>query len=137
MSNVAQPRVSRGWERGQSTTETLLVMSFLMLLIFGFVHMSMLATTKYLVDFAAFSGARSALVGRSAQSGATAALSTLEWSSPSAQENTQRTIRGATRTGVTVRYAVPFGGIFNVPVITGFAPALRQPDIPEVGDNAD
>ena len=138
---AVRPPVSRCSEAGQSTTETLLVMSFLMLLVFGVVHMAMLATTKYLVSFAAFNAARTAMIGRSAQTGASSALSMLDWpgSSPVAEDNSARTIRGTRRSGVTVRYVVPFGGIFNLPspIITGFAPSTRQPDIPEDGDNAD
>jgi hypothetical protein len=89
-----KPAVARCPQAGQSTTETLLVMSFLMLLVFGLVHMSMLATTKYLVNFAAFSAARATLIGRSAQTGATSALTTtLRWSLPVAREDAARTIR--------------------------------------------
>ena len=127
-------------EQGQSATETLLVMMFLMLLVFGFIHLSMLATTKYLVNFAAFSEARTVMIGGESQNGAKSALLSLHWagSTLSADDNTTRTIRGTTRSGVTVQYSVPFGGIFNIePNITGFAPFTPQPEIQEVGDNAE
>jgi hypothetical protein len=55
------------------------MMMFLMLLIFGFIHMAMLATTKQLVNFAAFSAARARMVGNSATAGATSALYYLRW----------------------------------------------------------
>jgi Flp pilus assembly protein TadG len=128
----------RTGERGQSTTETLLMMMFLMLLIFGVVHLSMLATTKYLVNFAAFSGARTAMIGGSAQAGAESALLYLRWSKPAAHDNSSKTIRGKTRRGVSVSYFVPFAGFFDpqVPSLTGFAPYTKQPNIPEEGDNA-
>jgi hypothetical protein len=43
-------------------TETMVMMSFLTLIIFGFVHMCMLAATKSMVSLAAFSAARTAMV---------------------------------------------------------------------------
>jgi hypothetical protein len=49
-------------ERGQSTTEAMVMLSFLFLLIFTAVHLSMFAVTKYMVNFAAFSAARTVMV---------------------------------------------------------------------------
>jgi hypothetical protein len=48
--------------RGQAAVESAVMMSFLLLLVFGFVHFSMLATTKELVNYAAFSAARTLMV---------------------------------------------------------------------------
>lgn len=136
-------------EDGQSATETMIMMGFLSLLIFGFIHMCMLATTKYLVNFAAFSVARAEMVGGSRQEAADGAMAYLRWwSSPWANRKTvqgpiTRTVRGKSRTGFTVTYRVPFGlPIFNnIPAggiaLVGFSPYVRQPNIPEEGDNAE
>lgn len=136
-------------EGGQSATETIIMMAFLSLLIFGFIHMCMLATTKYLVNFAAFSVARAEMVGGSRQEAADGAMAYLRWwSNPFANRKTvqgpvTRTVRGKSRTGFTVTYRVPFGlPIFNnIPAggiaLVGFSPYVRQPNIPEEGDNAE
>lgn len=47
---------------GQAMTETMVMMSFLILLIFGCVHMCLLAATKSMVSLAAFSTARTVMV---------------------------------------------------------------------------
>lgn len=53
---------NRPRERGQALTETMVMMSFLILLIFGLVHMCLLAATKSMVSLAAFSAARTVMV---------------------------------------------------------------------------
>src|SRR5262249_35074881 len=40
--------------RGQAATETIIMMTFLLLMIFGLVHLCMLMTVKYMVNFSAF-----------------------------------------------------------------------------------
>lgn len=47
---------------GQALMETLVMMSFLLLFVFGCVHLSLLAATKYMVNYAAFTAARTVLV---------------------------------------------------------------------------
>lgn len=125
------------------------MMVFLSLLIFGFIWMCMLATTKYLVNFAAYSVARAELVGANRQAAADGAMAYLDWWNGNFFANRKsvagplnRNIRGQTRRGFTVTYRVPFGlPIFNsVPAggiaIVGFSPYVRQPEIQEKGDNA-
>jgi hypothetical protein len=48
--------------RGQAFTETMIMMSFMILMIFGFVHLCLLEATKSMVSLAAFSAARSVMV---------------------------------------------------------------------------
>lgn len=135
-------------EAGQAATETMIMMLFLMLLIFGVVHMSMLLTTKSLVNFAAFSAARTYLVGGDTAVAADEALRYVDWWDGDDARN-QKVVAEAShyeqwlreRDGVTVTYHVPFGLPFQpVPAegvrITGFAPAIKQPHIAEDGDNA-
>ena len=71
----------RRTEAGQAVTETMIMMMFLLLLVFGFIHMCMLATTKYVVDYAAFSVARADLVDGNKFLAAMGALAYLDWSS--------------------------------------------------------
>jgi Flp pilus assembly protein TadG len=137
VAKAALPERRPRSQRGQSTTETLLMMMFLMLLIFGFIHLSMLATTKYLVNFAAFSAGRTAMIGQPARLGTASALLYLRWDQfPRTTDNTSKTIRGKTRSGITVTYDVPFAAFFNKTSLTGFSPYTKQPNIPEEGDNA-
>jgi len=121
----------------------MIMMMFLLLLVFGFIHMCMLATTKYVVDYAAFSVARADLVDGNKFLAAMGALAYLDWSSlPPIPMSETRTIRGKSRTGFTVSYRVPFGlPIFNnIPFggieLKGFSPAAKQKNVQVRGDNA-
>jgi hypothetical protein len=49
-------------ERGQAATETMLVMSFLLLLIYGTITLCLFMTTKQMADLAAFGAARTTMV---------------------------------------------------------------------------
>jgi hypothetical protein len=136
-------------ERGQAATETMLMMFFLMLLVFGLVHMCMLLTTKSFVNYAAFSVARTHLIGGDRQLAADEAMRPLDWWNGDEWRN-RKIVEPAQqwdkwlreRDGFIVRYHVPFGIPFqDVPpegvAITGFAPAIAQPHIEEKGDNSD
>lgn len=48
--------------RGQATTETLLTLMFVCLLVFGLVQFCLLGATRHVVDLAAFSAARTSMV---------------------------------------------------------------------------
>ena len=96
----------RRHQAGQATTETLLTMSFLFLMLFGFVHLSMFAATKYLVNLAAFSAARTAMVAGNEQQAADGVLDNLRWwRDPSAArprlERRELSLRGRNRRGLT------------------------------------
>ena len=137
--------------RGQAATETMIVMLFLLLMIFGVVHMSMFAATKYMVNLSAFAAARTVLVaGGNALNGAgrEAAEQMIDnirwWAAPGRNKPdrpARRSLRG--RDSVLITYRVPFGlPMFKtVPArgvrIIGAAPVVEQPRIAEKGDNAD
>lgn len=136
-------------------TETMIVMSFLLLMIFGFVHFAMLTATKSVVNLAAFSAARAAMVngfnGNSPVSpsylAAAAVLDNLRWWSNPLLNLPQLPLSRATlhnRDSVFITYQVPFGmPIFSAGEVSeglfifGIAPIVIQPDIGEEGDNAE
>ena len=55
---MIQRRRGRQGEAGQAMTETMLVLSFLMLMVMGTITLCLLMTTKQLADYAAFGAAR-------------------------------------------------------------------------------
>ncbi len=122
----------------------MIMMMFLLLLVFGFIHMCMLATTKYVVDYAAFSVARADLVGGNKLLAAMGALAYLNWSPlpPIPTEEKDRDMRHKLRDGFVVSYRVPFGlPIFNnIPFggieLRGFSPGATQKGVEVRGDNA-
>lgn len=134
-----------------------MMMLFLLLLMFGHIHLSMLAATKSMVNYAAWAAARSAMVGASDFEVRLAALEVLDagarWNTTinyacilsglCLDKNVSKTLRNKTRQGVQVTYRVPFGlPVFNnIPVgglaIRGFAPISIQGSISEKGDNAE
>ncbi|MCX6538144.1 MAG: pilus assembly protein [Acidobacteria bacterium] len=138
--------------RGQATVETVVVMTFLLFMIFGLIHVCLLAVTKYMVSLAAFSAGRALMVhgtgwvGQAAAwTAATTVLDNLRWWKSAWQRlvlpPTQGRLDG--REGVFVTHRAPFAfPIFNdlpfggLPV-TAFSAVAIQPDIPEKGDNAE
>jgi hypothetical protein len=131
---------------GQAITETMIMMSFLLLFIFGIVYVALFAVTKFMVSYAAFAAARTSMV-RSEADGYRAAvgvMQNLRWWRDESQNAPDGLMheRRFNRFGVTVTHRVPFGlPIFNdIPNggirVLGFAPTIVQPDIPEQGDNA-
>jgi Flp pilus assembly protein TadG len=128
-------------QRGQAFVETAISLVFLMLLVLGLLQLTLLVTSKHLVNYAAFAAGRAGLYGASndpASNGADreAADSVLRMfnvgRSPSAYP-----IGG----GYVVRWGTPFslplfpfaGGIVWV---ESHVPSARQPYIGEYGDNA-
>jgi hypothetical protein len=140
-------------------TESIIMMAFLLLMIFGLIHLCMLMSMKFMVDHAAFAAARTAMISpgdvneaalegmgymRGWWKGSRAGLN-----QPYVQGPIPKTIRGKTRTGYSATWAAPFGfpafvdptpcGSSNSQTcgvrLIGFAPYTSQPDIPEEGDN--
>ena len=146
-------------ERGQSMTEAAMMMLFLLLLMFGHIHLSMLAATKSMVNYAAWAAARSAMVGASDFEVKLAALEVLDagarWNTTinyaciltglCLKGDQSKSLRGKTREGYLLTYRVPFGlPVFNNIeagglAIRGFAPISIQPSNSEEeeGDNAE
>ena len=133
----------RAWglgQRGQSTIETMIMITFLSVMIFGFIHFAFLATTKYMVSFAAFSVARTAMVGGDAGQRLQAvlvAMQYLNWPGSVPLYTGPQRVARSTREGFVVNYLAPVRppGVFAF-FIRGFAPFVLQPDIAERGDNA-
>lgn len=153
--------------RGQAFVETMVMMPFILLLIFGFVHMTMLIATKYVTNYAAFAAARTAMVSDpidvltgKVSTAATEVIRNMNWQDSPVECTLVgsgdcevgvdfRTVGGLfgiptkVRTGLEVRYRAPFGlPIFNaLPAgglqVIGFAPVALQPSVENTGDNKD
>lgn len=139
-------------QTGTAALETMVVMSFLFTLIFGFVHISMFVVTKELTNYAAFTASRALLVGGNSKLAAQQVLSEIQWwaggasanlSKISIQQNQLGPRYGSKRrNGVKITYPLPFGypifrdGLGTVRAI-GFAPTVEHhyDEIPEEGDN--
>jgi hypothetical protein len=134
---------------GQATTETLLSMLFLVLFIWGAVHTAMFAISKYMASYAAFYGARTAmvegdgsvsLVGKGGLAARQAMLNwriqTLIWVS-----KPDKKFRGVSRKVVRTTTVVPFGApIFKMLIpwvfVYGNSPLVVDPNTDyEEGDN--
>jgi Flp pilus assembly protein TadG len=109
---------SRSRERGQAATETMISMLFLMLMIWGLVHLSMFAVSKYVANYAAWAAARTAMVhgspsgtGVGGQSlvAAMHVMGNWKWATLVRAFRTQHNFRGTNRTVIEVDMTVPFG----------------------------
>jgi Flp pilus assembly protein TadG len=154
------PRSDRR-QAGTAALETMVVMSFLFTLIFGFVHICMFVVTKSMTNYAAFTAARALMVGdgfgisaRMARDlAARQVMSEIQWWEGGVAANTIRTIvqenqqgpryaRNVRRRGVRVSYLVPFGyPLFQNAILpvraVGFAPTTTpHSSVREEGDNA-
>jgi hypothetical protein len=130
----------------------MIVMSFLLTLIFGFVHLCMFVVTKSVTNYAAFTASRAMLVGGSRELAARQVMSEIQWwdgglvanmARVVIQQNQQgpRLADGRRRRGVRVTYFLPFGypvfrGGLGVVRAIGFAPvSTPHTSVPEEGDN--
>lgn len=120
-----------------------MMMGFVLLLVFGLMHLVMFAVTRYMVQYAAFAAVRADVVGNSPQLAAEAVMANLNWYADEGGEmpvTVEWGINGFT-TGFYVRTRVPFG----FPIyeylepqgleIVAFAPTNTQSDRPSGGDN--
>ncbi len=120
-----------------------MMMGFLLLLVFGLMHLVMLAVTRYMVTYAAFAAARASLVGHSPQLAAEAVLANIDWWLDQGKDvpvEVTYSFQGTT-SGWQVRTYVPFG----LPIyewiepqgmeIVAFAPNQSQSNAPSGGDN--
>ena len=133
----------RRGRRGQATLETMMMMAFMLLIVFGLMHLTMLTVTRYMVNYAAFAAARAAEVGNDPESAAEDVMANINWwvgqgEDPPVKVYPENQDGWA---GYTVETRVPFG----VPIyehvepegllIKGFAPVTTQDDPPSGGDN--
>ena len=129
---------------GQAVVETVLSLAFILMILLGLLHLTFLASTKHMVNYAAFAGARASMYsaadsaryagGPMDRLAVQEVTGMLDWGRP------PRTARVGN--GYRVEYPTPFAfplfndAAGNVVVVTSVAPIARQPDLPEVGDNA-
>ena len=121
------------------------MMGFLLLMVFGLMHLVMFAVTRYMVNYAAFAASRAAVVGNSAQQAAEAVMQNVNWFADEGGDQpveVNYTVRdGASGYEVTTR--VPFGFPIYEWIapegieLTAFAPANAQSNAPSGGDNGE
>ena len=143
MRTPALPAARATARRGQATLEAMIMMGFLLLMVFGLMHLVMFAVTRYMVNYAAFAAARAAVVGNSPQLAAEAVLQNLNWFADEGGEQpveVSYTFKDFTF-GYEVRTRVPFGAPIyewwdgdGIEVVA-FAPSNMQDDAPSGGDN--
>jgi len=121
-------------------------MMFMVLFIFGAVHMGMFAITKYMASYNAFYAARTAMVTGGSVSlfskgglAARAAMQNWKIATLVVVRKTSKTYRGVTRDTVRTASTVPFGApIFKMIVpfvaVIGSAPVIVD-QVPDTGDN--
>jgi hypothetical protein len=142
---------TRRHEAGTAALETMIVMSFLFTLIFGFVQICMFVVTRSMTNYAAFTASRAMMVGSSRDLAARQVMSEVQWWPGGIAANTARVVvqqnqlgprlsNNQRRRGVRVTYLLPFGyPIFRGlgPVrAAGFAPtSTDHSEIREEGDN--
>lgn len=121
------------------------MMGFLLLLIFGLMHLVMFAVTRYMVNYAAFAASRAAVVGNSPQAAAEAVMQNLNWFADEGGEQpveVSYTVKGSA-SGYEVTTRVPFGFPIYEWIdsdgieLTAFAPANEQSNAPSGGDNGE
>ena len=122
-----------------------MMMGFLLLMIFGLMHLVMFAITRYMLNYAAFAASRAAVVGNSPDAAAQAVMNNLNWFATEGgtqQVQVQYTYKGLS-SGYEVRTRVPFGMPIYEWIDSGgielvaFAPASPQANAPSGGDNGE
>lgn len=150
---MSRRRTAARRQAGTAALETMVVMSFLFTIIFGFVHLCMFAVTKSMTNYAAFAASRALLVGANGADVELAArqvTSEIQWwpgggaVQPVVIQRDQQgpAFRGGRRRrGTRVTFLLPFGypifqgGLGNVRAV-GFAPtSTPHTSVPEEGDN--
>lgn len=121
------------------------MMGFMLLLIFGLMHLVMFAITRYMVNYAAYAASRASVVGNDPEEAAAAVMANFNWWA-SEGDDPPLQVEYTTKDGwpgyaVTTR--VPFG----LPIyeyiepqgieIVAFAPAASQANAPSGGDNGE
>lgn len=123
---------------GQALVETIIALTIVMLIVMALINLAMLASTRHVLNFAAFSGARAAVYGGAGN--------------PLDPRSLVRTVTDELPRGTVLIEATPGRDDFVVRVIAPFgyplsgtgsrtpvvsrAPMYAQPDIKEAGDNA-
>jgi hypothetical protein len=127
-------------ETGQSLTETIIALTIVLTIVFGLIHLSFLAVTRHVCNFAAFAGARATVYGGAGDDsrGQAAARSIVQMLG----RGTTFLQSSADSSGYRVDVLSPFSyPLFNNGAgskirVSSLAPRYTQPSISEAGDNA-
>lgn len=128
---------------GQSLVETTIALTIVLLVVFALVHLSMLAVTRHLANFAAFSAARASVYagagdrGR-AEEAARSILRVLPRGTEFVRLDPNVSGRGMLRVEVLSPFSYPLfsSGAGGKVTVAAEAPLYVQPSIAEAGDNA-
>ncbi len=131
----------RQGRRGQAMLESMLMMVFTLLLIFGFMHLTMFVVTRYVANYAAYAAARADMVGNSPAAAARAVMANLNWYAWKGGEPDVTVSKSGGR--FVVETYVPFGlPIYRSADIDGdgiriraSAPVMGDDDPPTGGDD--
>ena len=124
---------------GQAFVETIIALTIVLTIVLGLINLAMLASTRHMLNFAAFSAARASVYGSAGD--------------PTDPDSIVRTVVDRLPRGTTLVTAgedanddyvitvwAPFGyplsGTGTRSLVRSKAPMYRQPDVPETGDNA-
>lgn len=136
------PAASRG-ASGQSLVETTIALTIVLLVVFALIHLSMLAVTRHIANFAAFSAARASVYsgasdrGRAEQT-ARSILRILPRGTEFLRLDPNVPGRGTLRVEVLSPFSYPLfsSGASGKVTVAAEAPLYVQPSIAEAGDNA-
>jgi hypothetical protein len=135
--------VASGSAAGQSLVETTIALTIVLLVVFALIHLSMLAVTRHVANFAAFSAARASVYtgagdrGR-AEDSARSILRILPRGTEFLRLQPDAGGRGTLRVEVLSPFSYPLfsGGAHGKVRVAAEAPLYVQPTIAETGDNA-
>lgn len=123
---------------GQAMVETIIALTIVMLIVMGLIHLSMLAATRHVLNFAAFSAARASVYGAAGdQQRSNSLVQTIIRVLPRGTQLAQAFPQGGNyRVVAWSPFAYPFSGTTGRTLVTSQAPMYSQPTIEEAGDNA-
>ena len=123
---------------GQAMVETIIALTIVMLIVMGLIHLSMLAATRHVLNFAAFSAARSSVYGAAGdQQRSNSLVQTIIRVLPRGTQLSQASPQGGNyRVVAWSPFAYPFSGTTGRTLVTSLAPMYAQSTIAEAGDNA-
>jgi hypothetical protein len=139
VTRVLGRRCGRRRTSGQALVETIIALTIVMTIVLGLINLAMLASTRHMLNFAAFSAARAAVYGRAGD--------------PQDPDSVVRTVVDRLPRGTRLQdagedanddyvvtvwapFSYPMSGTGGRSMVRSKAPMYVQPDIPEVGDNA-
>lgn len=127
---------------GQSLVETLIALTMIMAMVIGLIHLSFLAATRHVCNFAAFTAARILAYGGGERGRADQAARTITAMLPRGTVFLRASPGQGCASGECVKvqvqspFAYPLSGPGGRVVVASEAPLYEQPTIGEVGDNA-